>query len=88
MALARLRHLAVQGRPLAPYQPALAGAAVANADGEDNLHQVLAALMPRPRVNLARFHGVFAPNSEHRAPVTPARRGRGAECLAQEDSER
>ena len=37
----------------------------------------LAALVPKPRVNLTRFHGVFAPNSKHRARVTPARRGRG-----------
>ena len=41
--------------------------------------------MPKPRVNLTRFHGVFAPNSKHRARVTPARRGRGGERLAQED---
>ncbi len=25
----------------------------------------LAALAPKPRVNLTRFHGVFAPNSKH-----------------------
>ena len=37
----------------------------------------LAALVPKPRVNLTRFHGVFAPNSQHRARVTPARRGKG-----------
>ena len=37
----------------------------------------LAALVPRPRVNLTRYHGVFAPNSTHRSQVTPARRGRG-----------
>jgi len=37
----------------------------------------LAALVPRPRVNLTRFHVVFAPNSKYRALVTPARRGRG-----------
>ena len=37
----------------------------------------LAALVPKPRVNLTRFHGVFAPNSRHRALVTPAKRGRG-----------
>ena len=37
----------------------------------------LAALVPKPRVNLTRFHGVFAPNSQHRALVTPAKRGRG-----------
>ena len=30
-----------------------------------------------PRVNLTRFHGVFAPNSKHRARVTPAKRGKG-----------
>ena len=38
----------------------------------------LAALVPKPRVNLTRFHGVFAPNSAHRAQVTKAGRGRGA----------
>ena len=37
----------------------------------------LAALVPKPRVNLTRFNGVFAPNSKHRALVTLARRGRG-----------
>ncbi len=31
----------------------------------------LVALVPKPRVNLTRFHGVFAPNSAHRARVTP-----------------
>ncbi|MDW3816074.1 transposase [Klebsiella pneumoniae] len=36
----------------------------------------LAALVPKPRVNLARFHGVFAPNSKHRVQVTPAKRGK------------
>lgn len=30
----------------------------------------LVALVPRPRVNLTRFHGVFAPNSKYRARVT------------------
>jgi ribosomal protein S27E len=29
----------------------------------------LAALVPRPRFNLTRFHGVFAPNFKHRARV-------------------
>ena len=38
--------------------------------------------MPRPRVNLTRSHGVFAPNSQHRALVTPARRGRGHQAKA------
>ena len=36
----------------------------------------LAALVPRPRVNLTRYHGVFAPNSPHRALVTKAGRDR------------
>jgi hypothetical protein len=36
----------------------------------------LVALVPKPRVNLTRFHGVFAPNSKHRAQVTPAKRGK------------
>ncbi len=34
----------------------------------------LAALVPKPRVNLTRFHGVFAPNSKHRALVARATR--------------
>ena len=34
--------------------------------------------LPKPRVNLTRFHGVFAPNSKHRAQVTPGKRGKGA----------
>jgi len=34
-------------------------------------------LVPKPRANLTRFHGVFAPNSAHRAQVTPAKRGKG-----------
>ena len=38
----------------------------------------LAALVPKLRVNLTRFHGVFAPNSSLRARVTPGRRGRHA----------
>ena len=36
----------------------------------------LAALVPRPRVNLTRYHRVFAPNSTHRSQVTPAKLGR------------
>jgi hypothetical protein len=38
----------------------------------------LAALVPKPRVNLTRFHGVFAPNSKHRALVTKSKRGKKA----------
>ena len=33
----------------------------------------LAALVPRPRLNLTRFHGVFAPNFKHRARIVPER---------------
>ena len=36
----------------------------------------LVSLVPKPRVSLTRFHGVFAPNSKHRARVTPAGRGK------------
>ena len=31
----------------------------------------LASLIPRPRANLTRFHGVFAPNSKYRTLVIP-----------------
>lgn len=37
----------------------------------------LAALVPKPRVNLTRFHGVFAPNSRHRDEVAPRKDGHG-----------
>ncbi len=37
----------------------------------------LVALVPKPRINLTRFHGVFAPNSKYRSRVTPAGRGKG-----------
>ena len=47
----------------------------------------LAALVPKPRVNLTRFHGVFAPNSKHRAQVTPGNRGKGSESTTSNDSE-
>ena len=45
----------------------------------------LAALVPKPRVNLTRFHGVFAPNSKHRVEVTPAKRGKGRTRQENED---
>ena len=38
----------------------------------------LAALVPKPRVNLTRYHGVLAPNHRWRGLVTPAKRGKGA----------
>ena len=48
----------------------------------------LAALVPKPRVNLTRFHGVFAPNSKHRALVTPAKRGKGCQKVAADQDEK
>jgi hypothetical protein len=36
----------------------------------------LAALVPRPRAHLTRYHGVFAPHSRWRAEVTLAGRGK------------
>ena len=38
----------------------------------------LAALIPKPRANLTRYHGVLAPNSKQRISVTPAKRGKGS----------
>ncbi len=48
----------------------------------------LAALVPKPRVNLTRFHGVFAPNSKHRALVTAAKRGKGSLKVAEDKDEK
>jgi len=50
----------------------------------------LASLVPKPRVNLTRFHGVFVgvphhPNSKHRILVTPARRGKGGQKASGQD---
>jgi ribosomal protein S27E len=47
----------------------------------------LVALVPKPRVNLTRFHGVFAPNSAHRAQVTPAKRGKGNKACTADSPE-
>jgi len=41
-----------------------------------------------PRVNLTRFHGVFAPNSKLRALVTPAKRGKSKKLPEEECSEK
>ena len=39
----------------------------------DHIHNSsrLSSLIPRPRVHLTRFHGVFAPHFKYRALVTP-----------------
>jgi len=42
----------------------------------------LAALAPKPRVNLTRYHGVLAPNHRWRGLVTPARRGKGIKSIS------
>ncbi len=47
----------------------------------------LAALVPKPRVNLTRFHGLFAPNSKYRALVTPARRGKGRKTKSLDETQ-
>jgi hypothetical protein len=47
----------------------------------------LAALVPKPRVNLTRYHGVFAPNSKYRALVTLSRRGKGRKIKASDDAQ-
>ena len=44
----------------------------------------LAALVPRPRVNLTRYHGVFAPHHRLREQVTLSRRGRRKAATASE----
>ncbi|GBE10398.1 putative transposase [bacterium BMS3Abin12] len=46
----------------------------------------LAALIPKPRVNLTRFNGVFAPNSQHRALITPAGRDKGRKASTTEQA--
>jgi len=48
----------------------------------------LVALVPRPRVNLTRFHGVFAPNSKHRGLITPAKRGNGKKGKASNENQK
>jgi hypothetical protein len=47
----------------------------------------LAALVPKPRVNLTRFHGIIAPDSKYRARVKPAKRGGGGQRAATGDGE-
>jgi len=47
----------------------------------------LAALVPRPRTNLTRFHGVLAPNSRYRYRVTPVSSGKVKKPTAIVDAE-
>jgi len=39
----------------------------------DTLRELPAPLIPTPRVNLTRFHGVFAPNCRLRAQIVPGK---------------
>jgi hypothetical protein len=41
----------------------------------------LAALVPKPRINLTRYHGVLAPNHRWRGQITPAHRGKGVKRI-------
>ena len=56
--------------------------------------QKLAALVPRPRLHLIRFHGVLAPNAKLRAqvvpqePEPPAQAAPPAECEATREHHR
>jgi hypothetical protein len=47
----------------------------------------LVSLIPKPRVNLTRFHGVFAPNSKYRVLVTPAKRGSGKKAKIPDEAQ-
>jgi hypothetical protein len=47
----------------------------------------LAALVPKPRVHLTRFHGVFAPNSQYRAQVTREAKLKKNQSTAKDDPE-
>ena len=60
-----------------PWAQGCAGTAIAR----------LVALVPKPRVNLTRFHGIFAPNSKYRVLVTPAKRGRGKKVKTPDEAQ-
>jgi hypothetical protein len=45
----------------------------------------LAALVPKPRINLTRYHGVLAPNHRWRGEITPARRGKGVKRISNDE---
>jgi hypothetical protein len=47
----------------------------------------LVALVPKPRVNLTRFYGIFVPNSRYRGQVTKAKRGTGGQHATPGDAE-
>jgi hypothetical protein len=45
----------------------------------------LAALVPKPRVNLTRYLGVLAPNHRWRGMVTPAKRGKDVKRISNDE---
>ena len=45
----------------------------------------LAALVPKPSVNLTPYHGVLAPNHRWRGRVKPPKRGKGAKRIANDE---
>ena len=48
--------------------------------------QRLAALVPRPRLNLIRFHGVLAPNAKLRPEMVPGIPVTAPECVFRSNS--
>jgi len=48
----------------------------------------LAALTPPPRVNLTRFHGVFAPNSPYRPLIVPKKVAKDSDGKAKNDEDK
>jgi len=67
---------AFPGQPVRQWVPSVSNGCAATSAAR------LAALVPELRVNLTRFHSVFAPNSAHRAQVTEAGRGKGGRAHA------
>lgn len=45
----------------------------------------LAALVPKPGVNLTPYHGVLAPNHRWRGMVTPAKRGKDVKRISNDE---
>ncbi len=61
------------GRPMGDPQGAARRAAQPLELSPLEFMQPLTALVPRPRLNLIRFHGALAPNARIRSMITPGR---------------
>jgi len=62
-----------------PYSASLCGSAKANVlQSLEHVGQIQigADLVPKPRINLTRYHGVLAPNHRWRGEVSPAKHGK------------